>query len=207
MRTLLFDFDGTLADSFSVVVDIFYENTGHPRIEDPELIAYLRKQPIMVAAKELRVSPIQVPRLLVKGRKMMAERMDSVRLFDGMDEALQQLHAKGYDMQIMSSNSAHNINQFLEANGIASYFTKVYGGIGLLNKAAALKKVMRQNNLRPEQCIYIGDESRDIEGARKAGLPCVSVSWGYNDEILLRSRKPAALVSSAQELITAIEGI
>lgn len=207
MRTLLFDFDGTLADSFEVAVDIFYEITKHPRIEDPELVAYLRKQPIMVAAKELHVNPMQVPRLLVKGRRMMAERMDSVQLFAGMHEPLRQLYAKGYDMQIMSSNSAHNINQFLKANNIEGYFSRVYGGIGLLNKAAAIKKVLRQNSLQPHECIYIGDESRDIEGARKAGLACVSVSWGYNDEVLLRSRKPDALISDPKELVTAIEGI
>lgn len=207
MRTLLFDFDGTLADSFGVVVEIFYELTDHPRIEDPELVAYLRKQPIMVVAKELHITPMQVPRLLVKGRKMMGERMDSVQLFDGMDEALRQLHEKGYDMKIMSSNSAYNINQFLRANHIADYFSKVYGGVGLLTKAAAIKKVLRQNGLHPEECIYIGDEARDVDGAKKAGLACVSVSWGYNDEVLLRSRKPNALISDPEELVTAIEGI
>jgi len=207
MRTLLFDFDGTLADSFGVVVDIFYELTGHERIEDPATIAHLRHLPLMQAAKELHVTPMQVPRLLIKGRKMMSERIDQVPPFEGTAETLKVLHDLGHDMYVMSSNSAHNVEAFLRANNLDQYFVRVYGGIGLLNKAAAIKKVMRQIGLHPESCVYIGDEARDVDGAKRAGVHMIAVGWGYNDPELLKAHNPDSVVYEPKEIITEVEKV
>jgi phosphoglycolate phosphatase len=206
-KVVLFDFDGTLADSFATVVDIFYDITGTPPITDPEMIAFLRKQPMSVIIKEMHIKPFQVPRLVVKGRKMMAGRMDEIKLFEGVREALTILHEQGYQLYVMSSNSASNIEHFLKANQLQSYFVRVYGGVGLLNKAAAIRKVMRQNGLDAAHCIYVGDEARDIEGAQKAGVKIVSVGWGYNDAIMLRARKPDVLIDKPQQLAATIQGL
>lgn len=207
MRTLLFDFDGTIADSFTVVVDIFYELTGHTRITDPAEILRLRKQPMMRVAKELHISPIQIPRLLIKGRKMMHEKLAEVPAFSGMAEALQTLQGQGYNLYVMSSNSTQNVQAFLKATKLDTYFDEVYGNIGLLNKAAAIRKVMRQNGLQPHECVYIGDESRDIDGAKKAGVGMVSVAWGYNDVSLLCEHHPDAIVEHPSELVAAIKKV
>lgn len=206
-KTILFDFDGTLADSFETVVNIFYDLTDYPRIDDQELVAFLRKQPLSVVFKALHIKPIQVPRLVMKGRKMMGERMDEVRVFEGIPEAIKELHTQGYQLYVMSSNSAPNITQFLKSNELDQYFRRVYGGVGLFNKAAAIRKIMRQNNLQAEDCIYIGDEARDIEGSHKAGLKIVSVGWGYNDAVMLRACKPEKLIERPNELVTAIQGV
>jgi phosphoglycolate phosphatase-like HAD superfamily hydrolase len=207
MRTLLFDFDGTIADSFDVVVDIFYELTGHARITDQAEVARLRKQPMMRVAKELHVSPIQIPRLLIKGRKMMHDKLTKVPVFDGIAAALRSLQAEGYNLYVMSSNSTQNVRAFLVANKLDTYFDDVYGNIGLLNKAAAIRKVLRQNGVQPHQCVYIGDESRDIDGAKKAGVGMVSVAWGYNDVSLLREHNPDVIVMHPNELVSAIKKV
>lgn len=205
MRTLLFDFDGTLADSFGVVVEIFYELTGHERIDDPATIAHLRHLPLMQVTKELHISPIQVPRLLIRGRKMMSEQIDKVAPFEGIAETLKALHEAGHEMYVMSSNSAHNVEAFLRANDLDEYFVRVYGGIGLLNKAAAIKKVIRQIGLHPESCVYIGDEARDVDGAKRAGVHMIAVGWGYNDPELLKARNPDRVVYTPKDIITEVE--
>lgn len=207
MRTLLFDFDGTLADSFGVVVDIFYELTNVPRIEDPEVISHLRHLPMMQVAKELHVQPLQIPRLLVKGRQMMTERIQDVNPFAGMPEVLKQLHDEGYTLYVMSSNSAQNVQVFLDEHQLSPYFTHVYGGIGLLNKAAAIRKVLRQSSLQPNECVYIGDESRDVDGAKKAGVHMIAVGWGYNDPALLKTHKPDAIIMKPKELLAEVKEV
>ena len=207
MRTLLFDFDGTIAHSFGVVVDIFYKLTNVTPIDDPEVIRHLRHLPMMQVAKELHVQPLQIPRLLVKGRRKMSERIGEVQPFAGMPEVLKQLHAEGYTLYVMSSNSVQNVQVFLDEHGLRQYFTQVYGNIGLLNKAAAIKKVLRQSGLRAEDCIYIGDESRDADGARRAGVHMISVGWGYNDPALLKAHHPDALVMTPQELLIEIKEV
>lgn len=207
MRTILFDFDGTLADSFSVVVEIFYDLTGHAHIEDPEQIQRLRRLPIMKVVKEFHIPAYRVPRLLVKGRKMMGERMEDVQPFKGIPEAMAELQKQGHTLYIMSSNSKQNVEAFLDANGLTRYVTKVYGNIGLLNKAGAIRKVIRQNNLNAQDCVYVGDEVRDIDGAQRAGIPVVSVGWGYNDATLLQSRQPNALIYQPEKLVESIENL
>ncbi|MGF7228950.1 MAG: HAD-IA family hydrolase [Candidatus Saccharibacteria bacterium] len=207
MRTLLFDFDGTIADSFTVVAEIFYTLTGHERIEDPAVIARLRKLPMTKVVKELHVPPLQIPRMLMKGRKMMSDHLHEVPVFKDIPETLLALRENGYEMYIMSSNSTQNVQRYLQITKLDTYFTKVYGGIGLLNKASAIRKVMRQNGMNRHDCVYIGDELRDVDGAKRAGVPMISVGWGYNDPELLASHHPDVLVMQPQELLAAVEKV
>lgn len=204
-KTLLFDFDGTLADSFAVAAEIFYELTGHARIDDPVTIQRLRRMPVLKVAKEIGITPWQIPRLLVQGRKAMNKHMPEVQPFPGIVEALQELHERGHKMYIISSNSSQNVTQFLRTHNLEQYFVKVYGGIGVVGKAGAIRKVLRQNDLHREDCLYIGDEIRDIEGARKADIQVVSVTWGYNDAELLQQHSPNALVDTPQEMIRIVQ--
>ncbi len=200
MKTLLFDFDGTIADSFGTVVEIFYELTGHPRIDDPKRVQELRRLPMLKVAKELRISPLKIPNLLVKGRAMMRQHIDDIPVCKGMDAEIKALHKAGYKMYVLSSNSAPNVRKFLKHYDLNDYFKRVYGGVGLLNKSGALKKVMRQNHLKPEDCIYVGDEARDVEGARRAGVQMIAVAWGYNDPALLANHHPDAIIKNAHEI-------
>lgn len=202
IKILLFDFDGTIADSFAVVQEVFYEITGQERIEDPAEVERLRKMPVMKAIKELQIRPWQIPGMLIKGRTAMAAHINDIPIFPGMTQTIRKLHAEGYAMYVMSSNSAQNVQHFLRRHSLDNYFTRVYGNIGLLHKAAAIRNVMRRNRFAPEECVYIGDEVRDVEGAKHAGVSIISVPWGYNDEILLRQHNPDVIVHHPSEIET-----
>jgi phosphoglycolate phosphatase len=205
IKIVLFDFDGTIADSFTVVQNIFYEITGKPRIKDPVEIERLRKMTTLAAVRELHIRPWQIPGLLIKGRSAMAQHINDIPIFPGMVQTIRKLHADGFELYVMSSNSAQNVQDFLKHHSLDSYFLRVYGNIGLLNKAAAIRNVMRRNRFAPEECAYIGDETRDIEGAKRAGITIISVPWGYNDRGLLAHHQPDVIVSSPQEIITYLE--
>lgn len=197
---LLFDFDGTIADSFAVMVRVFYELTGHPHVDDPEKIAYLRQLPITKAIKELKVPPLQLPRLIMKGRKIMGQHIDEIPVVEGMDTVIKDLHAQGYHLYITSSNSAVNVESFLKAKKLEQYFEKVYGGIGLFNKAGAIKRIIRQNQLQGSVCVYIGDEARDVDAAKRAGVGMAAVGWGINDPRLLALHGPHVIATTSKEL-------
>lgn len=202
IKILLFDFDGTIADSFAVVEQVFYEITGHKPISDTAEVDRLRKMHMMQAIKELHIKPWQVPGLVVKGRAAMNRHINEIPIFPGMTQTIRKLHAQGYVLYVMSSNSAQNVHQFLKRHSLDMYFTRVYGNIGLLHKAAAIKNVLRRNRFAPEECVYIGDEARDVDGAKKAGVYMISVSWGYNHESLLQEHKPDALVHEPHEIVS-----
>lgn len=199
-KTLIFDFDGTLADSFELVMEITYELTG---IKPPseEEVARLRKLPLLKAAAVLHIPLRRAPRLLLKGRQMMLERIHEVHPFPGIPETLKQLHAQGYHLLVISSNSEKNVRTFLRTHKLESFFDGVYGNASIFNKTGSLRRVMKRNQLQPEDCFYVGDEVRDIVAATKAKMEPVAVAWGYQAPEALAKHHPFALVREPQELL------
>lgn len=199
--TIIFDFDGTIADSFDVVSEIFYELTGHGRITDPARIAELRKLPLKKVGKEIGISVRQVPFLLVKGRALMQQRMNEVKVFPGMQTTLKELHRSGWQLMVISTNSRQNVEAYLREHGMSEYFERVYGGVGLFGKTLALRKVLRQNKLKSHDCFYVGDEARDMQAAHRARIRAVAVTWGYNDVSILKTESPSALAEKPTDLV------
>lgn len=200
MKTVIFDFDGTLVDSFKVAIEVAHELTHRPILVQPEEIVRLRKMRLLDVAKELQLPRWQWPFLLLRGRRMMTRRLDEVVPFPGMPELVQDLHASGYNLLVMSSNSQLNVQKVLNARSMSQYFSFIKGGIGLTGKAKGLRELMQQEKLDVANCIYVGDEPRDIEGSRKVGMPCLSVTWGFNAYELLQDHKPLAIVDTPEEL-------
>ncbi|HEV2403299.1 MAG TPA: HAD hydrolase-like protein [Candidatus Saccharimonadales bacterium] len=201
MSDIVFDFDGTIADSFEVAEQIFYELTGYEPITDPRQRDHLRSLSLLKAAKELHISPAQIPRLLIMGRSLMQRRMYHVKLFPNVSPVLRKLHESGNRLFIITSNSRPNVENFLQQHDLGEYFDGVYGNVGLFRKGRALRKVMRRDHIFPQSCFYIGDEVRDIHAARYAHVKAIAVAWGYNDFSALTREKPYAVAQRPDDLI------
>lgn len=143
----------------------------------------------------------KVPRLLVKGRQMMLERINEVHPFPGITEVLRELHDNGYHLLVISSNSEHNVRSFLRTNELESFFDGVYGNASVVNKAHSLRRVMRKNKLDAADCFYIGDEVRDVVAAAKVGMEPVAVAWGYQAKPALAKYHPYALLDEPTDLL------
>lgn len=198
---LIFDFDGTIADSFDVAESIFYELTGREPVTDPGLREHLRSLPLLKAAKEMRISATQMPRLLIKGRAMMQSRISQVVSFKDINPVLHELHEEGFRLFIISSNSQPNVLTFIENNKLEDCFDAIYGGIGLFSKARAIRKVMWRNKLKSKDTYYIGDEVRDINAAKRARVKSIAVEWGYNDSLALEKQHPFSIAKHPDDLL------
>src|ERR1700679_1803940 len=98
MANIIFDFDGTIADSFEVIVSIIKKLT-HVRGDFDEASIYeLRQQPLRLIMKRLKVRSWQLPLLLVRGRFMMKHRIREIKLFSCMAKTLEELHAEGHNL-------------------------------------------------------------------------------------------------------------
>jgi phosphoglycolate phosphatase len=200
MSALIFDFDGTIADSFELVLDLFYELTGTEHFSE-EKITEFKKTTLRHAVKMVHLSPRQIPFLLIRGRTQMGKRLNEVKPFPGIQSTLETLHREGHKLFIISSNSHHNVETFLMTHNLSEYFDGVYGGVGLLGKASALRKVMRQRKLDHTDTYYIGDESRDVIAAKRAHVKAISVAWGYNDISILEAEKPYKIAVNPKDLL------
>ncbi|HXR49702.1 MAG TPA: HAD-IA family hydrolase [Verrucomicrobiae bacterium] len=205
MAAIIFDFDGTIADSFETVVQIFHELTGRKERLSPEAIERLRGMSLPQAAEELGVRPWRMPFLVMVGRRRMGKRIAQVRTHPGVPETVRKLYAEGHQLFIMSSNSEKNIRLFLKQHHMLKEFVSIYGNVGLLSKAGVLRKIRRRNRLGSDTCWYVGDEVRDIEGAKLAGIKVIAVTWGFNTAELLRGHQPTVLVNAPTELLQVLE--
>lgn len=208
MRTLIFDFDGTIADNFFIAKDIFrtlVRMTGNRHPSDDAEIEVLRSLTARQVIARLKVHWWQLPYVLYFARKQMHKRQDEMRPIKGLPEVLAELHKRGHKLFIVSSNSQKNVQRFLDAHDLAQYFDGVYAGLGLFNKAGTLQKIVKQQRVAAEDCAYVGDEARDVDTARKAHMPCISVTWGYNNLKGLNRVHPETVINAPRELLKLVQ--
>lgn len=203
MANLIFDFDGTIADSFRLNVDIFCKITGRPATHTQRDIDRLRQMQTREVLRELDISLWQIPFLLSKWRKVMTKRMNEIKPFPAIVPVLQKLQQQGHTLSIVSTNSSQNIELFLANCNLRQFFTDIYGNIGFFGKRRILKRILRDKQLTPTDCFYIGDETRDINAGNKVGMRTIAVTWGYTGDKALQTSRPYILVSAPNDLLSA----
>ncbi|MGD1952422.1 MAG: HAD hydrolase-like protein [Leptolyngbyaceae cyanobacterium] len=206
MTVLIFDFDGTIADTLETIVTItnrLASHYGYPQTT-PERLRYLRALSTAELLEQSNVPLFQVPFLMRRVRRELHQDIGSIQVFQRLADVLLALTADGHTIMIASSNAPSTICPFLERHGLKEIFSQIYGNIGLLGKARSLRRIMRRHRLIPEEILYIGDETRDIEAAHCQGLAVASVSWGFSDRTALEAQGPTFLVDTPEELYRAV---
>ena len=102
-------------------------------------------------------------------------------------------------MSVLSSNTEDNIAAFLKKNGL-ELFEHIRSS-NLFGKDKAIGRFMRQLGLQTDELLYVGDELRDIEACKKAGVRIVAVAWGYDPLPLLVSGNPDGIAKTPEELL------
>lgn len=204
-KAVIFDFDGTIADTFSIVVEIVNSLTdeyGFPKLGIEE-IATLRHRRAQDVLSVFKIPLWKIPSFIFRVKEVLSQQIGSVKPFPGVIDALELLKNNGYVLGILSSNTMETVDQFLENNHI-TVFDFVYCEKDLFGKARVLKNLMKQYDLDLNNVIYVGDETRDIEAAHSARVQMISVGWGYNSIGTLEKLKPELLIDKPQELVEAV---
>lgn len=209
MKTFIFDFDGTIADTGALLFSManqLLEEGGYDPVSE-EKLEELRKMTILQAARHMKISPRLIPGALTRGRQMLSDRLSELEPYKGMIETIRELSKiDGVVLGILSSNSKSNVYAFLERYDLIDKFNFIDVGASLFGKHIKLKQSVKKHRLHSEDVIYVGDEVRDIEAAKKAKLQVAAVSWGLNHPEILAKYEPDYLVSSAEELISIAGG-
>ncbi|HRX55884.1 MAG: HAD-IA family hydrolase [Verrucomicrobiales bacterium] len=202
---LVFDFDGTLADTIETGLTIYNEIAGDfgLRTVSREEVQTLRNLNTRALLHHLGISRILAVRVVTRIRRQLTKRIDSVQPFPGTIDAIRTLSTDGFRIGILSSNAAENVKQFLKRHSLLDCFRFVEAGASLFGKASRLKSLLKAQAESPETCLYIGDETRDIEAARLAGMPSIAVCWGANGREAMLTEDPAYCVETYDELVEA----
>jgi phosphoglycolate phosphatase len=202
-RSLVFDFDGTIADTLGETRRIFNElapDYGIRNVEAHELEA-LRHLSLKQILSELNIPKRKVPSIIARGTGMMRANIDRLQLIAGMREALNELRNHTESFGILTSNSTANVEVFLRNHGIRDLFEFVSSTSKLTGKARHLRAIRKTFSLRHEEMLYVGDELRDVKAAQKANIPHAAVTWGFNSRESLANANPTHLLDSPEEFL------
>jgi len=206
MAAIIFDFDGTLADSFDYVADFLAREAGIKHLSD-EQRHELRGLSVSGMCRSLGFRWYDSPRLFFKGQSRMRHAIRHLESFDHLPQLIHKLHNEGHELFILSTNSLRNIKHFLRHKKIYKEFLEIYGGVGMFGKGPALRQLLRDQEIDHKQALYICDEVRDIEAAKAAEIRSVAVSWGFASRDGLEAAKPTKLVDHPDELLRYLEEI
>jgi phosphoglycolate phosphatase len=204
-RAIIFDFDGTIADSLPAAIQVFEQLTKKPERFTAEQIAGFRDLSVPELLKALRIPKWKAPLLLIRGRKMLRDHLYGIDVHKGVADMLKQLYEQDIPLYVLSSNSTENVHSYLQRHKLAQYFSGIYGGASLLGKASLILKMLKKEHISLKGSWYVGDETRDVSAARAVGLHIVSVTWGYNTHMALETKHPDAIVDTAKQLQTVLE--
>lgn len=207
LKVLIFDFDGTIADSRITLVKIANEladEFGYDPVTESDIVRLSN-----LSSKDVIIqSPIpayKIPFLLRRVKRQLNEHIAYLQPFEGMEEALSNLKKKGCYLGIITSNLGANVSLFLRKNSLDNYFDFVYSANTLFGKNKVINKAIDKHHLLKDEVIYIGDETRDIEAAKKSNIKVAAVTWGFNSASVLKKYNPDFILDKPQELLDIIE--
>lgn len=203
-QLIIFDFDGTLADSLTPAVAAYNRIAAQLHLKPIDDIEAARSMPTRQLLKQLGIRFWRLSKVVRAYRMAVADEAHEVRLHPGIVEAITHLAASGYRLGVLSSNSEENIRTCLRANGVEEHFAFVVGYPKLFGKAKALRKILRTERLDRSGVLFIGDELRDIEAGRKAKVATAAVTWGFHAEKMLIPSSATYLLRQPTDLLAVI---
>lgn len=201
MKTIIFDFDGTLADSIEVMLQIYNDlakTRGMRPVSETDW-QELRKGTIASGLKWTGAKPYQLPGLLAQGLKLVEARTTEIKLFPNIIPVVKQLAEDGCQLFVLSTNSQPLIQEVLNKHGIGGYLN-VLKSSRVFGKATAIKKLLRAYKLEPANVWMVGDEVRDMVAAKKAGVHAVGVNWGFQPGETLLAVGNVTLVKEPEDI-------
>lgn len=191
-KTILFDFDGVIADSFPVAFEVSKMNYPTLTLES---YADKFKENISKAVYAEPKADIEVDFQHEYAKKIKVLGLDPAK------KAVLERLSETYDFHIISSTNTETIKDYCELNGILNYFGDILGYDVEASKVKKFQMLFEKYRLDPKELIFVTDTTGDIEEAREAGIGTViAVADGYQDQKILEASHPTHVIDSIKDL-------
>ena len=214
-KLLIFDLDGTIADTLYSIrdaVNMCMEHFGFEERSYSEVRAavgngarllILRSIPAEVAADAERAEEIY--KYFQSCYSITYNRIDGC--YKGMYDAMTELHARGYTLAVLSNKPDAYVKNIIGALFDKETVVIAMGETDLPKKPdpTAPHYIARTLGFEPKDCAFIGDSEVDIRTAQNAGMLSVAVSWGFRSKETLIECAPDVIIDRPSELLEIFE--
>jgi phosphoglycolate phosphatase len=205
-RLIVFDWDGTLADSTALIVASIQaacRDIG-AAVPDEGTARHVIGLGLADALRQVApgVPPSRYPELSVRYREHFLSADADIPLFPGVRELLVELEGRGCRLAIATGKSRSGLDRALEQQRIAEHFvaTRCADEGEPKPHPEMLLELMQRTQTAPRDTLMIGDTTHDIELARNAGTDALAVSYGAHPVDRLERLAPLALLDSIAAL-------
>lgn len=202
-KLVLFDLDGTLAQSLEIGLDnmnllrFFF---GYPKLarHDPML---RQKSGVGFVKDVLGLNLLQFFFWMKLMKFLMSREAKKIPVYAGWKDTIQKLKSS-HKLGIVTSSGQAYTKIILQNAGL-DCFDIIRADIKYHRKDRVLENLLSSERLLPQQALYIADELRDLEAAQKVKIPFVAVSWGKDDESVFAksSFKPRGVLQQPEDLL------
>ena len=203
-KFILLDFDGVIADSWEISFDIlnsFSDEYGFKPMSSDAASKLTTKEIL----KEYEIGFLSQLSLVRKIKSSLVGKIDDIPLFKEFTEVCRLFSEReNVHVAIVTSNSHENVSHFLDRYEI-KFIKHIHSNSSIFGKHKAIKSFLKEKGIKAENALYVGDEVRDIEGAKKAGVSSLSVSWGYDPLEKLQKSLPNFIATTPEQAGEAIE--
>ena len=203
IKTLLFDWDGTLVDSAHLGLAAFEKTFDELGVPFAHAVYEATYSPNWYSTYEALG--------LQKEHWKVADELwirhygeQSAPLIEGVGETLHTLRDKGYQLAVVTSGSRSRVSREVEQSVLREAFAVVICNEDIVNKKPhpeGLECAIRSIDVAPSQCAYVGDAPEDIEMGRRANVMTIGVRSAYPSSSRVLSAKPDLYLERLAELV------
>lgn len=210
---ILFDLDGTLVDSAADLyraMNLSLAKLGLPLVTEAQVRVWVGKGAAKLCEAVLnhlfgQVDAQQQAQLLSTFMQVYAQELCvDTQVYEGVLPFLDYCQAQHIAMACVTNKPEHLAKGILDVLQLATYFKMVVGGDSLAERKPhplPLLHCVEQEGVSVAETLMIGDSSNDVEAARRAGIDCIVVSYGYNHGESIYDCQPQQVVDRLAELV------
>ena len=202
-RTIVFDFDGTIANTLDIGIEIYNKEIAPKfklkRVTKEEVAYFGSESSQRGILKRYKVPFFKLPFIVLSVRRALSKRMDEVEPQKDIIELMKTLKAQGYSLGILSSNSKSNIKIFLKNYELSQCFDFIVTSKNIFGKHRAMNRIIQK-----QEFIYVGDEIRDIQASKRVDVVSIAVTWGFNKKDALEKQNPDYIIDRPFQILDII---
>lgn len=210
-KTLILDFDGTIADTQQSIVQTMQFVAASLHIEDVDegLIKSLIGLPLKTTfEKAFSLNEEEIRVATIKYRKHYNEiAINTISLFEGVQNTLEHFYRKGVHLHIASSKGREALVKILQKQQVYALFSFVGGEEDVTQKKPSpeiVQLILNKYGYQSNECLVVGDTVFDIEMGQRAQVATCGVTYGNNTRETLQKQNPDYLIDRFSDLLEVV---